>query len=173
MPASNWYVVRVRSNFEQRAATALQAKGLTIFLPLYRVKRRWSDRVKEMDVPLFPGYVFCRFNPHEKLPILQTPGIVSIIGTSNGPTPVEDSEIAAVQTMMKSGLAVGPWPFLREGQPVIVKYGALEGLEGLILSSKGKHRLIVSISLLQRSVSVEIDRECVAPLAPDIRGRAA
>jgi transcription antitermination factor NusG len=169
----NWYAIRLRSKCEQLATGALQSKGFSTILPLYRVRRRWSDRVKEMDLPLFPGYTFCQFDPLHKLPILTTPGVISIVGFCDGPIPVEDSEIAAVQTMMKSGLALGPWPFLKEGQLVTVAHGALQGLEGLILDTKGKHRLIVSVSLLQRSVSVEIDRDCVIPLARAVRRDAA
>ena len=168
----NWYVIRTRSNFERPVTEALQFKGFTTFLPLYRVRQRWSDRVKEMDLPLFSGYTFCKFDPQHRLPMLMTPGVVSIVGSGEKPLPVEESEIAAVRAMLQSGLALGPWPFLSEGQSVLVKHGPLEGVEGLIVSIKNKYRLIVSISILQRSVSVEIDRDCVAPAARSAR-RAA
>jgi len=158
-----WYVVHVRSNSERLASCGLEARGYDTFLPSYRMRRTWSDRTKEIEAPLFTGYTFCRLDPQHKLPVISTPGVISIVGSSEGPIPVADSEILALQKLVKSGLAVGPWPFLREGQPVLVKRGPLEGLEGLVLSVRNKHRLIMSVSLLQRSVSVEIDREWVTP----------
>lgn len=161
-----WYVVRLRSNFEKIGARDFEARGFPAFLPLYRTFRRWSDRVKEIEAPLFPGYVFCKFDPQRKLSILTCPGVVSILETANGPIPVPDSDIAAVQTMLRSGLPVGPWPFLQQGQPVLVERGPLKGLEGLIVKIKDNYRLVVSVALLQRSVSAEIDREWVRPLAP-------
>jgi transcription antitermination factor NusG len=160
-----WYAIRLRSNFERRASEIFEEKGFTTFLPTYRTRRTWSDRTKEIDVPLFAGYTFCRFDPQNRLPILTTPGVVSILESSSGPIPVEESEIDAVRALLKPGLPVGPWPFLREGQPVVVERGPFKGVEGFILTLKNKYRLIVSLSMLQRSVSVEIDRECVRPLS--------
>jgi transcription antitermination factor NusG len=165
IPDFRWYVVRLRSNFEQTACQILIEKGYSTFLPLYRSRRKWSDRTKEIDIPLFPGYLFCKFDPPHKLPIVMTAGVVSILESSEGPIPVDESEIASVRALLKSGLPFGPWPFLREGQPVLVERGPLMGVEGRIISLKNKYQLVVSVSLLQRSVSVEIDRECVRPLA--------
>jgi transcriptional antiterminator NusG len=159
-----WYAIRLRSNFERCASQILEEKGFPTFLPTYRTRRTWSDRTKEIDVPLFTGYTFCKFDPLSRLPILTTPGVVSILESPSGPIPVEESEIEAVRTLLRSGLPVGPWPFLVEGQRVLVERGPLTGAEGLIVSLKNKYRLVVSLSLLQRSVSVEIDRECVRPL---------
>ena len=122
-----WYVVRVRSNFEKIATRVFDERGYTTFLPLFRTQRRWSDRVKEIEAPLFPGYTFCKFDPLQKVPILIVPGVVSILESVNGPIPVPDSDIAAIETMLKSGLPVGPWPFLRQGQLVLVERGPLKG----------------------------------------------
>lgn len=159
-----WYVVRVRSNFERIAVSSLNEKGYETFLPLYRARRRWSDRTKEIDVPLFSGYSFCRFDASRRLPILQTPGVVAIVSSAaTGPIPVEDSEIEAVRTMVATGLPVGPWPFLSEGDFVTVERGPLTGVEGCIVQVKAHYRLVVSISLLQRSVYAEIDRDWVVP----------
>ena len=161
-----WYAVRLRSNFERCSSQILQEKGYPTFLPLHRTRRVWSDRTKELEVPLFSGYTFCRFDPQNRLAILTTPGVVGILESSAGPIPVEESEIEAVRTLLKSGLPVGPWPFVREGQRVVVERGPFTGVEGLVASVKNRYRLIVSLSLLQRSVAVEIDRECVRPLSP-------
>lgn len=165
-----WYAVRLRSNFERCATQIFEEKGFCTFLPLHRTRRVWSDRVKEMEVPLFRGYTFCKFDPHQKLPILTTPGVVSILESPSGPIPVEEREIESIRRLLQSGLAVGPWPFLRAGQPVMVDFGPLKGAEGLIITVKNSCRLIVSLSLLQRSVAVEIDREWVRPLSSALPG---
>jgi len=158
-----WYALRVRSNSEWAVSTALTSKDYESFLPTYRTRRRWSDRMKEIEAPLFQGYTFCRFDATRRLPILTTPGVVSIVGSTAGPIPVDDREIASVRGMVASGAVIGPWPFLREGQYVAVERGPLAGVEGIVVSFKGQYRLAVSVSLLQRSVAVEIDRNWVRP----------
>jgi transcription antitermination factor NusG len=163
-PALPWFGIRTRSNQEKMAASGLESKGFEHYLPTYRSRRRWSDRIVESDQPLFSGYVFCRFNPQQRLPIVTTPGVVSIIGFGKEPAPIADSEIEAVQTVLRSGLAAEPCPFLREGQRVRVKRGALEGVEGILLRKKSEWRMIVSISMLQRSLAVEIDRDCITTI---------
>jgi transcription antitermination factor NusG len=165
MPLLPWYVIHLRSNFERLASQTLEARGFTTFLPLYRTRRVWSDRVKEVEEPLFTGYTFCRLDTQFKLPVLTTPGVISIVGSGEGPASIGDSEILALQTMLSSGLGVSPWPFLREGQRALVQHGPLAGLEGIVVSIRNKHRLIMSVPLLQRSVSVEIDRAWVRPIA--------
>ncbi len=164
-PPFPWYAVRVRSNCEKTVLMALTGKGHEAFLPTYRSRHRWTDRYKEIDAPLFPGYAFCRFDAARRLPVLTTPGVVSIVGTSAGPIPIEDREIESVRALVSSGLVVGPWPFLREGQYVAVVDGPLTGVEGVVITVKNQYRLVVSITLLQRSVSVEIDRAWVQPIS--------
>lgn len=159
-----WYAVRVRSNFERVTAESLRSKGYTEFCPFYRSKRRWSDRTKTIEQALFPGYVFCRFDPDRRLPILQTPGVVSVVGFGNQFVPVDEAEIDAIQHAAHSGAEVSPWPYLRAGQRVRIRGGALHGLEGLLLEFKNEVRLVVSVTLLQRSVAVEIDRAEVEPI---------
>jgi Transcription antiterminator len=159
-----WFAIRVKSNFESVAASGLRGRGLEEFLPQYRVRRRWSDRVRTLDLPLFPGYVFCRFDPQDRLPVLTTPGVLHVVGFANQPAPIDDNEIAAIQNLVKSGLPAEPWPFLRVGQRVRVSSGPLTGTEGIVVQLKQKCRLIVSVSLLQRSVAVEIDRDCITPI---------
>jgi transcription antitermination factor NusG len=162
-PTLAWYALRVRSNFEWAVNAVLTGKEYEAFLPTYRTRRRWSDRMKEVEAPLFRGYTFCRFDATRRLPILTTPGVVSIIGSAAGPIQVDEREIASVRGMVASGVVVGPWPFLREGQFVTVEHGPLAGVEGIIVSFKSQYRLVVTVSLLQRSVAVEIDRDWVRP----------
>jgi len=164
-----WYAIRLRSNFERRATDILDEKGFTTFLPVTRARRKWSDRVKEIDVPVFSGYTFCKFDRAHRLPILTTPGVVSILESTTGPIPIPEDEIEGVRRLVNSGLPIGAYPFLQAGESVIVERGPLAGTEGEIISLKNKYRLVVSVSLLQRSVSVEIDRDCVRPTSSRIR----
>src|SRR4051812_42525791 len=103
-PPFPWYGIRTKSNQERLAASVLEAKGFEQYLPSYQVKRRWSDRTVETTVPLFPGYVFCRFDPSQKLPVVSTPGVVSVVGFGNVPAPIDDSEIEAIQAVLLSGM---------------------------------------------------------------------
>lgn len=159
-----WYVVRLRSNFEKGASASLREKGYEVFLPSYRTRRKWSDRVKEVEVPLFPGYIFCRFDSRSRLPILMCPGVISILESADGPVPVPEHEVAGVRAILESGLQFGASPFLREGQRVVVERGPLKGTEGVVVRTKGAYRLVVSVFLLQRSISAEIDRDSVRVL---------
>lgn len=154
-----WYAVRTRSNHEKLSAIVLAEKGYECYLPVYRVTRRWSDRSVEAEHPLFPGYVFCRFDTHRRLPILITASVVSTVGVGREPEPIPDLEIEAVRRVLRSGQYAEPCPYLREGQQVRVSHGSLEGLEGTLLRKKSQMRMVISITLLQRSISVEIDHD--------------
>lgn len=159
-----WYAVRVRSRCEFAASNLLRDKGFEQFLPLYRSRRHWSDRVKDVDIPLFAGYVFCRFDACAPLPVLTTPGVVQIVSAGRTPVPVDESELSALQDVCSSGLVVQPWPYLQIGRRVLIERGPLAGTEGVVMEMKGRYRLVASISLLQRSVAAEIDRDWILPL---------
>ena len=161
---SRWYALYVRSRHEKVVEAGLRGKGYPAFSPFYRTKRKRVDRIAEVDVPLFPGYVFCHFEASKRLPILTTSGIVGVVGPGNRPEPVEDHEIASIRTIALSGRPVQPWPFLRSGQRIRLQAGPLMGAEGIFLRVKDEYHLIVSITLLQRAVSVVIERDHVAPL---------
>ncbi|MCW5977882.1 MAG: UpxY family transcription antiterminator [Bryobacteraceae bacterium] len=159
-----WFAVRVRSNYEKTTSNYLQQKGYEEFTPLYKARKRWSDRIREVELPLFPGYVFCRFDPKKRLPILQTPGVVSVVGFGYEPAPVDPLEITHLQHIVSNGRNTVPWPYLKAGQKVRVTAGALYGLEGILLDLRNKSRIIVSVTLLQRSVAAEIDRADIEPV---------
>ena len=161
---SFWYALYVRSRFEKVVARNLRSKGYDEFLPLYRRSRRWSDRIKEIDFPLFPGYVFCRFNPLNRLPILTIPGVSAIVGFGNNFVSVEERDLNVIRAVLKSGNYCEPWPFLQIGQRVRVESGPLAGTEGIVLMFNKTYRLVISINMLQRSVAVEIDRDCLEPV---------
>lgn len=131
---------------------------------MYRSKRKWSDRTKELELPLFPGYLFCRFDFSNRLPILITPGVKLIVGFGKIPAPVSCDEIESLRKVVASGATATPWPYLSVGQRVQVRDGALAGVEGLLLQVKNSYRIVLSVDLLQRSVAVELDRASVAPV---------
>lgn len=145
-------------------AGLLETKGYEIFLPLYTFEKRWSDRVKKVESPLFPGYLFCRFDPQHRLPILTTPGVIQVVGFNHLPTPVEESEVQAIQALVASGLHNRPWPFLSIGDRVRIEAGPLKGCEALLVEFRGGHQLVLSITLLQQSVAVDIDSSFVTSL---------
>jgi transcription antitermination factor NusG len=152
-----WYALQVRSRHEMGVAGHLRGIGYEEFLPLYKCRKRWSDRIKEVQAPLFPGYLFCRFDPQNRLPILKTPGVIQIVGYNRQPIPVDEDEVKSIQTLVTSGIPNQPWPFLKVGERVQIEAGPLRGLEGVLTEFKGNRRLILSVSLLQRSVAVEMD----------------
>jgi len=158
-----WFALTVVPRKEKITAQVLRTRGFEDFLPLYSTSRRWSDRIKRIDQPLFPGYVFCRFNPNARPQVLKSPGVVSIAGFGKTPEPVHDSEIAALQTVCESGLDAIPYPTPKIGSRIRLHEGPLRGLEGILVEDK-KTRLVLSLTLLQRSVAVEIDREWAVPV---------
>jgi transcription antitermination factor NusG len=167
-----WYAIRVQARFEKVASAVLGEKGFDAFLPLYRAKHQWSDRVKQVELPLFPGYLFCRIDIGDRLvPVVTTPGVLGIVSAGRCPVPIADSEVEAVQSVVRSGLPAFPWPTLISGTPVLIERGPLAGVEGVVTEVERKHRLIVSLPLLQRSVAVEIERDWVRPLSAGNLGR--
>jgi transcription antitermination factor NusG len=171
---SNWFALQVRSRWESATAGLLQGKGMETLLPTYTTKRRWSDRYKVVEAPLFPGYVFCRFDVHDRLPVLITPGVISVVGRAKTPIAVDESEIRAIQTAIRSGVHLEPWPYLEIGDRVRIKDDVLDGMEGILASFKGSHRVVISVTLLRRSVALEIDRARVLPITSPrpVTGRA-
>jgi transcription antitermination factor NusG len=164
-----WYALQVRSRLGSIASATLRGKGYDEFLPLYRSRRRWSDRVKEIELPLFPGYLFCRFDAWDRLlPVLTTPGVIGIVSAGKAPLPVSEEEIEAVRAVLRSGLAAQPWPYLGAGSRIYVASGPLAGLEGIVTNADKVCRLVVSVTMLQRSVAVEIDRSWVRPVSAPI-----
>jgi len=159
-----WYALSVKHQHERRAEIALGSKGFEALAPTYRARRQWSDRSKNLDLPLFSGYVFCRFDFAERISVLDTPGVARIVAFGNGPAPVADQEIAAIKVAMASGLVVRPWPHLKPGDRVRIEDGPLRGVEGILLKEKESLRLVLGVELLQRSIAVELEPESIVPL---------
>lgn len=165
-----WYALQLRSRWESSTTALLSAKGYETFLPTYKNSKRGSVRSKQVQAPLFPGYLFCRFNVCDRLPVLITPGVISVVSRGRVPIPVEESEVEAIQRMVSTDMHVEPCSYLEVGQRVRVEDGALSGVEGVLTSFKGSQRIVVSISLLRRSVALEIDRYAVSAVQPIYSG---
>jgi transcription antitermination factor NusG len=159
-----WYALTVKHQHEQAVRSALAFKGFEALAPSYRARRPWSDRVKEVDLPLFAGYVFCRFPFNERVKVLNTPGVARVVSFGGAATEIPEGEIAAIQTVMVSKLRVRPWPYLKPGDRVHIERGPLRGVEGTLLREKESLQLVIGVELLQRSISVELDPEMVAPV---------
>lgn len=157
-----WFALTVKYQHEGPVHRVLCSRGIETFLPLFRARRRWSDRVKELEAPLFPGYVFGRFPFRERVRVLNTPGVARIVGFAGRPAPVREQEIENIRISLRSKLPLGPWPFMKPGDRVCVAHGPLRGVEGRLVREKSCARFIVDIELLQRSVAIEIDSDMLA-----------
>ena len=157
-----WFALVVKPRFDKAVARTLELKGYETLLPLYKRYHRYGNRSRESELPLFPGYVCCRFNARKRLSIVTTPGVVRVLGDGSAPTPLFDKEIHALQLVMRAHVPIQPFPFLNAGQRVRINSGALAGLEGIVLGPKPQLRLVISITLLQRSVLLEVERENVS-----------
>lgn len=161
----DWFALKVRTRSEDTVRTALEGKGYQVFLPTYLSVRQYSDRLRKVAAPLFPGYVFCRMDRNRRLPVLMTAGVEYAVGFGGRLESIPASEIDAIETITQAGLNAQPWPYLSSGSRVRIAFGAMKGVEGLLLKTQGADRLILSIEMLQRSISVEIERSWVRPLS--------
>jgi transcription antitermination factor NusG len=164
---NSWFALHVKSRCEKAVSLILNSKGVEEFLPVYRSTRIWVDRTREIDLPLFPGYVFCRFDPDERMPVVTTPGVVGIVRYGRVFAPVDPAEIAALQALAKSRLPTRRWPYVETGEPVIIEGGALDGVRGILLQLKSAKKVVLSVTLLRRSVLVEIDGERIKLVPPE------
>src|SRR5216684_4750758 len=152
-----WYAAYTCANHEKRVAKQLEERSVEHFLPLYGSVRRWKDRRVQLDLPLFPGYVFVHLALRDRLRVLQTPGVARLIGFGGLPTALPDQEIEAMRNGLQRQLRLEPHPYLTIGRRVRLKSGPLLGLEGILVRRKGLLRLVLSLDLIQRSVTVEVD----------------
>jgi transcription antitermination factor NusG len=177
-PAGNiscpaWFAVSVKPRHEKAVGRFLRERDLVQFVPLCRGRRAWSDRVKKVDLPLFAGYVFCRFSYADRLNVLSTPGVTGILGAGKVFSPISEEQIAALRTIVASGAPARPCDYLPPGQIVRVEDGPLAGVSGTVLRSHGSASIVISIEILQRSVAVELDVFSVKPARPAMRTAAA
>ncbi len=167
IPASNdgqqWFAVRVKSNRERVVADALRGHGYEEFLPTFRHPKDTLSRSGSPEKPMFPGYVFGKFDQNKRLPILMVPGVLHIVGIGKEPVPIDSTEIASIRVIANSPFCAEPCSYIGIGQSVSVVCGPLTGAQGVIMAVKNQWRLVASLTLLQRSIAVEIDREWVEP----------
>ena len=169
--ARPWFALQTRPKNERKVESLLKQKGYECFTPTYRLKRKWSDRVVEIDFPLFPGYVFCRFSPSALGKAIATQGVTRIVGFGGRPAEVTIEEVEALQRLMQSNILREPWKYLPDGIQVIVETGPLAGLQGIINTDEDKRQLIISVTLLQRSVAIQLDKNTVISVITDLRER--
>ncbi len=163
--SERWYALRVKPNAEKAIAGALRVAGVEEFLPLVRSRRRWSDRWKEVEAPLFPGYLFCRVSLNIPYRIVKTPGVIGFVGAGGEPEPIPHAEIEAVHRLLDSERRLRPLAVLHVGQRVRVQSGPLAGLDGVVVKFKNESHLVVNLHLLQRAVAVTLDGDAVSAYA--------
>jgi len=161
---SHWYAACTSPRHEKKVAQQMEGNRIQHFLPLYRSVRRWKDRRKQLDLPLFPGYIFARFALRDRLQVLQLPGVVQLVGFSGKPAPLADVEIESLRSGLSGNLRVETHPYLKVGKRVRVRSGPMAGMEGIMVRRKEKFRVVLSIHLIQRSVAVEVDESEVEPV---------
>ena len=154
---SHWYAAHVCSRHEKQVARQLEERHVSYFLPVYRSVRRWKDRRKELDLVLFPGYVFVHLDLKDRLRVLQVPSVVRFVSFNGHPAPLPDAEIEVLVNGLVKGVRAEPHPYLKVGHRVRVKYGPLAGTQGILVRRKDKFRVVLSIDLIMRSVAVEVD----------------
>ncbi|MBZ5601264.1 MAG: hypothetical protein LAO79_03060 [Acidobacteriia bacterium] len=153
----------MRSRHEKSVKSQLDAKDKEAFLPLYSARHKWADRSQTVSLPLFPGYVFCRFTPADRSAVMTTSGIIDVVRIGTDPAPLPEHEIDAIRRVVNSPLLTEPYAGLARGQEVVVVGGPLAGIHATVTEVKKNLRLVLSVDLLQRSVLVEIERDWVIP----------
>ncbi|PYV42338.1 MAG: hypothetical protein DMG06_14270 [Acidobacteria bacterium] len=152
-----WYALYTRSRHEQVVRNQLDDKGIQNFLPLYMKVSQWKDRRKEINIPLFPGYLFVKILVQDRVEVLKSFGAVRLVGDGYNPIPIPEEQILNIQTFLEKGLKYDPHPYLRVGNKVRILDGLLSGVEGILIRKKNQYRLVLSVDLIQRSISVEMD----------------
>ena len=152
-----WYAVYTRCHQERVVKTQLDGRGVENFLPTYEKTSQWKDRKKLIQMPLFPGYLFVKILAMRRLEVLKAYGVVQIVGNSTGPMPIPEEQVASVRTFVEVGLKCDPHPYLKIGKKVRITEGPLEGLQGILVRKKNRSLFVISVEMIQRSVSVELE----------------
>jgi transcription antitermination factor NusG len=159
-----WYAAYTNPRHEKQVARQLDRNGIESFVPLYRSIRRWKDRRKELELPLFHGYVFVHLALRDRLQVLQVPGVVHLVSFKGKPAPLDAASVEALRNGLSRNALVQPHPYLKIGLRVRIHSGPMAGMEGLLVRRKDKFRVILSIHLIQRSVAVEVDESEIEPV---------
>jgi transcription antitermination factor NusG len=167
--AHPWFALQTRPKNERKVERLLQQKGYDCFTPIYRSKRKWSDRIVEIDFPLFPGYIFCRFNSSALGKAISTRGVMRVVGFGGTPAEVAREEIESLQLLARTSFLREPWKYLPNGTLVLVETGPLAGIRGIINTDENKKQLVISVTLLQRSVAIQLDEDTVISVVEDLK----
>lgn len=161
-----WYALHTRCRHEKQVAAQLQERGIEVFLPLIKEVRRWSDRRKLVEVPLFSCYIFVRLALTYSAPTVavQVPGVLRVVGFHNGPTAIPRSEIEAIQKVLAVPANRSPYEFLKVGQKVRIRSGSLDGIEGILIGRNGERRLVISVNVIQQSIAVVVEGYDIEPV---------
>ncbi len=155
--AFRWFAIEVKQRYERFVAGILEEKEIAALSPFYVIRKQVSDKIRALEIPFFPGYVFGRFDPAKRMPVLTTPGVRRIVSMGKEPVALSDEEIHSVQLLMRSKSNVQQHPYLRIGSPVLIVRGPLAGLKGYLVEMKSSFRVVVSVTLIQRSIAAEVD----------------
>jgi transcription antitermination factor NusG len=160
---SRWYAAYTNPRHEKRVAQQMEGQRICCFLPLYKSVRRWKDRRQQLELPLFPGYVFVHMALKDRLQVLQLPGVVQFVAFNGRPAALPNAEIEALRGGLVRNVPAEPHPYLKIGRRVKVHSGPVAGLEGILVRRKDKFRVVLSIHMIERSVAVEVDETDIAP----------
>jgi transcription antitermination factor NusG len=161
---TRWYAAYTCANHEKRVTAELHARDVEHFLPLYGSVRRWKDRRVNLELPLFPGYVFVHLALRDRLRVLQIPSVVHLVGFNGQPAAIPDEEMQILRSALSQRQHAQPHPFLTVGRRVRIVGGPFAGLEGVLKRKRNSFRVVVSLRLIQRSVAVDVDAAEVAPV---------
>ena len=164
----HWFAVQTRSRHEKIVQNQLRNRNIEHFLPATRRVSQWTDRKVQVEVPLFAGYCFARLSSSDRVPVLQSQGVVRVVGPSGRPEPIPEEEIESLSIALSTSCGYVSHPYIQEGTLVEVVTGSLKGMKGRLLRKARDFRLVLSITSIQRAVAVEIDADCIAPIAAPI-----
>jgi transcription termination/antitermination protein NusG len=157
--AEQWYALHTRPRHEKAVVQRLTERSVETFLPIITEVHRWSDRKKKVEMPLFGCYVFAKFIPSraDRLRVLRVDGVLGLVGSQSEGTPIPDEQIDAVRALVEGSLSWSTYPFLKIGQRVRIRSGALDGIEGILVSRNGDSTLVISVDAIQRSLAVRVE----------------
>jgi transcription antitermination factor NusG len=152
----SWLTAYTRSRHEHQVANQLQQKNLEYLLPTYRRLSRWSDRIKRIEAPLFPGYIFVHVSDEERVPVLTTLGVVHLLSTAGKPAVLSEGDIERLRTCASRPGDIEPHPYLRIGHRVRVKHGPFANWEGTLIEKQNAQRLVISVEQIRKSVAINL-----------------
>jgi transcription antitermination factor NusG len=164
LETAQWYALYTSSRHEKQVAAFLSQRDVEFFLPLYNSIRRWKDRRVELQLPLFPGYIFVHVALRNRLTVLTAPGAVRFVAFNGRPAVLPETDLTRLRSGLDYGVSAQPHPYLQVGRRVRVRGGPLAGIEGILVRKKERFRLVVSIDLIMRSIAVEVDAADVEPI---------